>query len=903
MDRSSRKSRGEYLLFVAALAAVVLVLFWDPFFSGKSLFSPDTSPYYVKDSSGDLAVRILSGGWSDDMLGTRLGVRGMHPTRMLRFLLPPLVFHVLSYVFDVLLTVLAANYFLRGHKVGRLAAATASLALGFAGYSFTLISAGHRGVFDTLPYAIFVLGLIDRAVGRRSLYHFALAGVCTAFGLAKQPDIMMLLALLIVAYGVFRLAVACPRNRVELPGFALRMGGGAICGALFFGLLAFSSYLWLSDRVIPYRDSVRGKTPEEKWEFATNWSLPPEDMLEFVAPCVFGYESGDRNGWYWGRLGRPVGWERIYEQYRQLKKAQPQQTQQLQQLQQACLRSLSLRQHTVYVGVIQLIFAAYALVWAMRFGKRDASHRRTGFDGPRPSGPTNPSSQGAGLQTRPTGEGEGEGEATWRRADVLFWSGAFLVCLLLSLGRFAPFYKLFYSIPFMSAIRCPVKFVHLLNVAACFLCGFGLDAFFRDTELGGEGEGAGKRRRMFVWAAALCGLAALLLLVGAGVAGMFKSGLMAFWRDVGLGAVSDTLLKCLHGGLRHGVVLFLLGAGVFVAARVAPRRVVVALPVCILVIVAIDVASVGKHYVRVKDVSALYRPNPMAETILADDHSRAVYYLGPRTRGPSAIEGQPGMERSGTWRDWQWGNFTHHRVDFTEPRIETVRMPEDYDRYFAALEKNKLRLWQLTSTGYLLGQAKAFEGLVKHPAFEVTQNFSSTGERVTPSGAGVGANVLLRFKGALPRAAVYHAWEKIDRDAVLEKLGDPNWDPATSVYVSGEVAAPQQPKKSITPVNIVKHKATKVVLETDLKREGVLLLNDRYDADWKVQVDGKPAELLVCNYIVRGVHLPAGTHRIVMTYRPYLAPFLLSMVALAAIVGWGIVMVLRSGRRTAGHTA
>jgi hypothetical protein len=897
MDRTHRKSRIEILLFVAALAAVVLALFWEPLFSGKSLFSPDASPYYVKDSAADVAVRVLSGGWSNDMLGTRLGVRGLHPTRLLRSLLPPLVYHVASYIFDVLLIALAAFYFLRGHRARRLAAATASVALGFAGYSFTLISAGHRGVFDTLPYAILVLGLIDRAVSRRSYYHFAAAGVCTAFGLAMQPDIMLLLAMLIAAYGVFRLAMSCPRKRAELPGFTLHMVAGAVCGALFLGATAFTSFLWLSDRVVPYRDSERGETPDEKWEFATNWSLPPEDLLEFVAPCVFGYESGDRNGWYWGRLGRPLGWERIYEQLRQVKKAQPQQTQQLQQLQQACLRSLSLRQHTVYVGVLQLVFATYALAWAIWFGRRrerSASDSGTDPDGPAAAESANPSPAQAGLQTRPTGEG------TWGRPDVLFWCGAFTVCLLLSLGRFAPFYRFFYAIPYMSAIRCPVKFIHLLNIATCFLCGFGLDAFFGDTE-STEGEAAAGRRRLFVWAAALCGVAALLLFVGIGVAATFKSGLSAFWRDVGLAGGADTLFKCLCGGLRHGGILFLLAAGAFVAARTAPRRVVGMLPACLLVIVAIDVASVGKHYVRVKDVSALYRPNPVADTILADDHFRAVYYLGPRRRGPSVIEGQPGMERSGTWRDWQWGNFTHHRVDFTEPRIETVRMTEDYERYFAALEKSKPRLWQLTSTRYLLGQTKAFEPLIRHDAFEVVQSFSSAAERVTLTGSGGGQNVLVRYKGALPRALVYHAWETVDRDDALGKLADEKWDPIASVCVSGDCPPAREPQASVSPVEITRHTTTKVVLEADLQREGVLLLNDRHDPDWKVTVDGEPAELLVCNYIMRGVHLPAGSHRIVMTYRPYLMPFLLSLAALAAIVGWWVLTILRTRKQTAGQ--
>ena len=35
----------------------------------------------------------------------------------------------------------------------------------------------------------------------------------------------------------------------------------------------------------------------------------------------------------------------------------------------------------------------------------------------------------------------------------------------------------------------------------------------------------------------------------------------------------------------------------------------------------------------------------------------------------------------------------------------------------------------------------------------------------------------------------------------------------------------------------------------------MLLLNDRFDPDWRVLVDGKPAKLLRCNFIMRGVYL------------------------------------------------
>ena len=48
-----------------------------------------------------------------------------------------------------------------------------------------------------------------------------------------------------------------------------------------------------------------------------------------------------------------------------------------------------------------------------------------------------------------------------------------------------------------------------------------------------------------------------------------------------------------------------------------------------------------------------------------------------------------------------------------------------------------------------------------------------------------------------------------------------------------------------------------IVFAANATAPSVLLLNDKYDPNWHVTVDGKPAELLRCNFIMRGVYLHA----------------------------------------------
>ena len=52
------------------------------------------------------------------------------------------------------------------------------------------------------------------------------------------------------------------------------------------------------------------------------------------------------------------------------------------------------------------------------------------------------------------------------------------------------------------------------------------------------------------------------------------------------------------------------------------------------------------------------------------------------------------------------------------------------------------------------------------------------------------------------------------------------------------------------------------------KLPAVLLLNERFAPSWSVSVDGHPATLLRCNYIMRGVFLTPGTHTVEFRYHP-----------------------------------
>jgi uncharacterized membrane protein YfhO len=47
--------------------------------------------------------------------------------------------------------------------------------------------------------------------------------------------------------------------------------------------------------------------------------------------------------------------------------------------------------------------------------------------------------------------------------------------------------------------------------------------------------------------------------------------------------------------------------------------------------------------------------------------------------------------------------------------------------------------------------------------------------------------------------------------------------------------------------------------------DGLLVLADPWYPQWRVRVDGRPAELLRVDHAFRGVRVPAGSHEVVFT--------------------------------------
>jgi len=263
------------------------------------------------------------------------------------------------------------------------------------------------------------------------------------------------------------------------------------------------------------------------------------------------------------------------------------------------------------------------------------------------------------------------------------------------------------------------------------------------------------------------------------------------------------------------------------------------------------------------------------------------------------------------------------------------------------------RLWQLTNTRYLLGPAPLldlFNGQFdpEQHRFRIVQRFNVLPkpgmavpdgispeqfanylptEKVTAFPNADGAYALFEFTGALPRAKLYSNWETNSVAALngfttnglnddelktlgnvgtndfltLKKLVSPSFDPQQTVLLSAPLSAVPSTNQNSGTVGFKSYAPKDIVFNANAVAPSVLLLNDKFDPNWRVAVDGQPAQLLRCNYIMRGVYLAPGSHTVEFQFSLPNKPLYVTLVAIAAgLCLLGLLVFLQRRNPAAG---
>jgi len=491
--------------------------------------------------------------------------------------------------------------------------------------------------------------------------------------------------------------------------------------------------------------------------------------------------------------------------------------------------------------------------------------------------------------------------------------------LLLAFGRFAPFYRLLYTLPYFSTIRNPAKFTHVVNWALVVLFAYGLHGLSRRYLEGVTAAASSLSAHVKNWLAKATGFekkwtmgcvaAFATSLLGWLLYASSRADLEKHLREVGFPDQSVAAQIAGFSFREVGVYILFLVLGVALLTVIlsgwfAGKRARLA-GILLGLLLVVDLGRANLPWIRYVDYKDKYATNGVIDLLREKPYEHRVAILPFRTPPQLALLDE-------VYRiEWAQHHFQYYNIQSLDI-VQMPRMPEDLVAFETALgfdgTSNTMhritRRLELTNTRYLLG-ASGFLSLLNQQIdplqhrFRIAAAFDLVPKPgvVNPSKPGDlttvikpdGQYALFDFAGALPRAKLYTDWQVSTNDnATLERLASSGFDPARTVLVAAPLpASAAGGANQAGAVDFVSYAPKRIVLRAKADAPSVLLLNDRFDANWRASVDGKAQTLLRCNYIMRGVQLPAGEHQIEFRFTPPVSALYVSLMALG--LGLGLV--------------
>ena len=859
--------------FVALCLLLLLgFLFRDGLAPDRTVFSNDGPLGAISSQCAALPAGFF-GYWQDlNWLGGTGPSGSPDVWNVLALLLGPLIFSKINAAFALLFLGLSAWLCFRQWRLSPLACILGGIA---AALNSDFLSTACWGV-GSQPVSfgcdfLALAALADQTSPKRWI-RVALAGFAVGLGVMDAFDIGAIFSLVVAAFVVFQ-ALA---GEGTVPR---RLASGVARLAVVVAFAAFLAISAITSLVGTQIKGVAGMGQDaasraQRWDEATQWSLPKAETLSLLVPGLFGFRMDTpEGGVYWGRAGRHGSWDRYFASGK--KEPRPDSRQYF----------IRYGGGGLYVGVVVVLIALWTVLQAFR--KVDSVF------------------------------GAAERKYIW------FWSGVALICLLVGFGRFAPFYQLFYALPFASTMRNPSKFVHVVEWILVILFAYGVHGLSRRCLEAPAAATRGLSAQLQAWWAKAgafdkgwvkgSAIALAASLVAWLIYSASRERLVAYLQEVDFdsamaGAIASFSIRqagcfVLLLALALGFVALLL-SGYFSGRRARVGAILLGL------LLVGDLVWANVPWVVTWNWVRKYATNPVIELLREKPYEHRVAVL--------PFSGPPPFNQlyDGEWKQQLFQYYNIQSLDV----VMMPRAPVEYVAFESALfwdrstierATNTLhhvtRRWQLTNTRYLLGAAGFLDVLnqqidpIQH-RFRIAARFHIEGkpgianptsyEELTAVLTQEGEYALFDFTGALPRAKLYTNWIASTNDeATLTSLASPTFDPERAVLVDNPAIPSPQPPSALNSqpltntVEFTSYAPKRIVLQAKAAGPSVLLLNDKYDSDWKVSVDGKPGTLLRCNYLMRGVQVPPGEHIVEFRFAPRIDTLYISLAAVAVGLG------------------
>jgi hypothetical protein len=627
----------------------------------------------------------------------------------------------------------------------------------------------------------------------------------------------------------------------------------ALCVAVA-GLVALAPLLALFKSNISSVTLGESSNRSEIYKMVVQYSLGPAETLTYLAPGFFGWHiNSPATGLYWGWIGEWPDWETKHE-------GQP---------------NMNLAISTCgTIAALLAMLGALVVLPGHVLGPEKVGDRQRFY------------------------------------ARVLLALG--LLSLVISWGQHInPIYRfLFDHLPLMDKWRNPLKWLEFFNFALMPLAAIGLDHLIGTL----EADPATRTSR----GRALILIGTMFTLLLGGIVVTYALGEVArqhFLREGLDPQTVVTMIDTMHSALFQAILFTAALAFVPFALwhadmlrrwgvtnpwlqklwenTLRAENLPLTLALALAALSAAQLGGVAQRFIQAWPLSGLTESNPVLDVL---------QHEGDRVRCSVAVDDP-------TLNFLLQNQFAAMDISCLDISAAS-RYPVDLKAFFHAFDNNHAGLWFLAGVKNVVVPEADLNDLRAQPA--VVANFDRVdGYTLVPTPSpDVPSHAFVVLKDFLAKATLVPDSEALARDALLKRLTDSHWNPRARVLLSladaheknpeqnGELASPAAvvfPPASATRadtdrVDLTAYTTTAIDLHVLSTKPAFVLINDYYDPDWQVQVNGKPAPLLRADYVMRAVAVPAGDSTISLRYVAHYGPLPVTTASLfsdgAMLAAW-----------------
>jgi hypothetical protein len=704
---------------------------------------------------------------------------------------------------------LAMAAFLRELDLPRPAALFGGVIYAWQGDLLPFVYPGHYAYITTWPFlAIAAWGAL-RSERTGHWAYAVISGACCGIMVGLQPDRGAIASLLIAALflaPMFRRLGATQSLLAGLHHLSLCIGVAA--------LIALAPLLALFQSNIVGVKIAGAADREETYKLVTQFSLGPAETLTYLVPGFFGWHINSPDGPYWGWIGEWPDWP----------------------LQHHGDRNLNLAISTT--GTVATVMALIGVALLL------------------------------------PGNLLGPGKLTDRQSfygRVLLALG--FVTLVLSWGWHTGLYRPLFTLPLMDKWRNPLKWLEMTNFALVVLSAMGVQHLLTSFDVESP-DTKMVRRRLTRF------IPVIFILLGLGLAASYPLAviLAALFQAEGYDSLAvANMMSTMHTSMLWATIMMgLVGLLLFALWRperlqrvtlvnpwlhrlwqrmLEPASLPLTLSLGLAIVAVVQLGWVASQFIVPVPLRELTESNPLLEALRSEGDTVRV-----------SVPSDDPILKDNLLQN-QFAAMGISSLDISA----ASRIPDDLNTFFQTLDSNQARLWFLAGVKNVAIPQQGLPQMQQDPNIAANIDHADgytlvqTGKPDVPSHALVGMKDYLAKATFVPNVEFF-----LKDDALLKRLKDPARNPRETLLLSRPVTImvppADGPAGTSNQIDLKQYTPTEIDIEAQTSRSGFILINDQFDFDWQVQVNGRAVPLLRADFIMRAVAIPAGFSQVTLRY-------------------------------------